>query len=70
VIVGFYRANCGLIEPLLPICTIFGIGAKKDLFAARMSPRRGIGRGRPKENEILLEEIRSLCTRMESVETT
>ena len=37
-----------------------------------MPPRRGagIGQGRPEENAILLEEIQSLRTRMDTMETT
>ena len=37
-----------------------------------MPPRRGagIGRGRPIANVVLLDEIRHLCTRLATVETT
>ena len=40
------------------------------LTAVNMSPRKGvdIGRRRPKANAVLLEEIWSLCARMDTME--
>jgi len=39
------------------------------MFTVKMPPRRGIGRGRPEPNAILLDEVRSLRARMEAMET-
>ena len=60
---GFYS-----IIVQLTSCIIFGIRAQRlSLTIVNMPPRRGvgIGRGRPEANE-----IRSLCTRMDTMETT
>lgn len=35
----------------------------------KMLPRRGIGRGRPEQNVVLIEEVQSLRARMETIET-
>lgn len=50
--------------------SILVLEQKKGLFAPKIPPRRGdgIGQGRPKAYAILVEEVRSLCTRMETIE--
>ncbi len=42
---------------------------KRQLFAAKMPPKRGIGRGTPEPNAVLIEEVWILRERMETMET-
>ena len=55
---------------MLPLRQILVSEQNKGVFAATMTPRRGIGRGRPEPNAVLLEEVRNLRARMETMETT
>ena len=59
------------LKPLFLPASFVVFEQKLRLIAAKMLPRRGdgIGRGRPEANAIILEEIRSLHTRMETIET-
>ena len=43
---------------------------KQESFAAKMPLRGGIGRGRPEPNVVLIDEVRRLRERMETMETT
>lgn len=64
--------NCCSFVVQLTSCIIFGIRVERFSFTAvNMPPKRGagIGRERPEENAVLLEEIQSLHTSMDTMET-